>query len=420
MVVLLVSSFHRLLRQSSWRTSSILYMVVLAYQYVSSPIFVESFHTIQIPSSFVPLTRRRTHCNAQYHQQPYFMTAANMDDESYADSKQQQEQQQEQHTLESPQAHNTETPSTSQQLLLLERHDDPLPPRSSSSSTDQHVVRCVLLSDTHGRHHQLPNPLPEGDVLVHLGDIANRGSLQDIQSFAAYLHTQQAEKFQDIVVIEGNHDRDREDPHRINLKHELEGQLDVAATSTKISVLQDEIVTVANGKLRILGTSWDTCEQNDMTGIHTLATTTTTSSSQDKPSLSSPSKRITNIDMLLTHINPYVRGRGHGWNGSRQIADLVQQLQIPLHCFGHVHYGRGVCDLESDFGTYSAHRSSSSACDIDGSNTSSVMVNCATAWNQPVVIDYCTIQKQVIMVHCPLRKPNIFTPMEQLILSNMS
>ena len=63
---------------------------------------------------------------------------------------------------------------------LLTGAGDPLPPQRPGT------VRCVLLSDTHGAHALLP-PLPAGDVLIHLGDVAERGSLDDIRSFATWL-----------------------------------------------------------------------------------------------------------------------------------------------------------------------------------------------------------------------------------------
>jgi len=245
--------------------------------------------------------------------------------------------------------------------LLLEAHDDPLPPQQPS------MVRCVMISDTHGKHHQLP-PLPDGDVLFHLGDVANKGSLQDIQSFASWIRDlPHAEK----IVIDGNHDRDRSRPERINLEKEYEG----VATFLR----DGHVVELASGRLRVLGVRWDSCEREDYSAASTALQTT-----------------MDGIDILLTHKNPRVEGRGHGWHGSSQITELVQQFQIPLHCFGHVHYGRGICNPTT---------------------TPSIMVNCATAWNRPVVIDFCPHSKQVTMVHCPGREWVL--PGEKFLISQL-
>ena len=58
-------------------------------------------------------------------------------------------------------------------ITVLRGWTDPLPPKMHPG-----LVRCVILSDTHGLHWDLdPLPLPRGDVLIHLGDVANRGSI---------------------------------------------------------------------------------------------------------------------------------------------------------------------------------------------------------------------------------------------------
>ena len=38
-------------------------------------------------------------------------------------------------------------------------------------------MQITTLSDTHGHHHQLQ--LPGGDLLIHTGDVCNRGSQEE-------------------------------------------------------------------------------------------------------------------------------------------------------------------------------------------------------------------------------------------------
>ena len=52
---------------------------------------------------------------------------------------------------------------------LFMRQSDPIPQRIDGA------LRLVFLSDTHGRHAEIPLPLPDGDALFHLGDACNRG-----------------------------------------------------------------------------------------------------------------------------------------------------------------------------------------------------------------------------------------------------
>ncbi|KAF2085020.1 Metallo-dependent phosphatase [Saccharata proteae CBS 121410] len=63
-----------------------------------------------------------------------------------------------------------------------------------------HPVRIVCLSDT---HTLTTNDVPDGDILVHAGDLANAGSLSELQAqidwLASLPHAQK-------VVIAGNHD----------------------------------------------------------------------------------------------------------------------------------------------------------------------------------------------------------------------
>lgn len=79
--------------------------------------------------------------------------------------------------------------------------EDLPPPRAGS-------VRLVVVSDTHERHAQVS--LPEGDVLLHCGDILMSSSLSTqerglrvLQDFNSWL---QAAPCKEKVVIGGNHD----------------------------------------------------------------------------------------------------------------------------------------------------------------------------------------------------------------------
>ena len=41
-------------------------------------------------------------------------------------------------------------------------------------------MRIVCISDTHSLHDRMRHPLPKGDVLIHAGDISNRGGERDV------------------------------------------------------------------------------------------------------------------------------------------------------------------------------------------------------------------------------------------------
>jgi Icc-related predicted phosphoesterase len=65
-------------------------------------------------------------------------------------------------------------------------------------------VRLIVVSDTHGLHNRIES-LPEGDGLVHGGDLMNSGyDPEDIRSFNHWLGKH---SFEHRIVIGGNHDR---------------------------------------------------------------------------------------------------------------------------------------------------------------------------------------------------------------------
>ena len=62
-------------------------------------------------------------------------------------------------------------------------------------------MKLVLLSDTHTFHDQVK--VPDGDVLVHAGDMSLSGAYHEIQSCLNWLDSQ-PHKY--VVAIAGNHD----------------------------------------------------------------------------------------------------------------------------------------------------------------------------------------------------------------------
>ena len=61
--------------------------------------------------------------------------------------------------------------------------------------------RLVIISDTHSYHRQIS--LPDGDVLIHCGDITFNGELDVFQDFANWMAEQ---SHHNKLVIKGNHE----------------------------------------------------------------------------------------------------------------------------------------------------------------------------------------------------------------------
>lgn len=67
-------------------------------------------------------------------------------------------------------------------------------------------MKIVLISDTHGFHRDPHLQIPDGDLLIHCGDLTMAGEhsvLWDVNEWFGELQY----KFNDIIVIGGNHDR---------------------------------------------------------------------------------------------------------------------------------------------------------------------------------------------------------------------
>lgn len=63
------------------------------------------------------------------------------------------------------------------------------------------MTRIVALSDTHGKHFDVK--VPEGDILIHAGDLCSHGVLGDAMHFVSWFNTH---PHKHKVFIAGNHD----------------------------------------------------------------------------------------------------------------------------------------------------------------------------------------------------------------------
>ncbi|KAI7364310.1 hypothetical protein KC354_g5793 [Hortaea werneckii] len=77
-------------------------------------------------------------------------------------------------------------------------------------------IRIVCISDTHNKAPGEGYTLPQGDILIHAGDLTNQGSLSEISKAVSWLSQQTS--FKTKIVIAGNHDLSL-DPHYNPLKH---------------------------------------------------------------------------------------------------------------------------------------------------------------------------------------------------------
>jgi Icc-related predicted phosphoesterase len=177
-------------------------------------------------------------------------------------------------------------------------------------------LTLVLISDTHGHHRAVK--IPNGDVLVHAGDLTMDGDLDDVVDFNNFLG---ALPHRHKIVVAGNHDFCFE-RHRESAE----------AALTNAVYLEDSEVTIEG--VRFYGSPWQPWffdwAFNRRRGPDIQA----------KWELIPPG-----IDVLITHGPP--AGHGDKLDSGERVgcADLLaamDRVRPRLHVFGHIHEGVGV------------------------------------------------------------------------------
>jgi Icc-related predicted phosphoesterase len=177
----------------------------------------------------------------------------------------------------------------------------------------------VILSDTHGRHTDLA--VPEGDVLLHAGDLTGRGTLEQLRTAAHWLRTL---PHRHKVVIAGNHD--------FCLEQDPDKARSILEQDAGCCYLMDQEVTIAG--LRIYGSPWQPWFFDWAFNVRRGA------------ALRAIWERIpTGIDILLTHGPPagvLDRTASGEAVGCADLAEAVERVRPKVHAFGHIHeaYGR--------------------------------------------------------------------------------
>lgn len=186
------------------------------------------------------------------------------------------------------------------------------------------LTRLVFLSDTHARHHKIP-VVPEGDILLHAGDLTNWGSLADVEHFNGWLGRL---PHKHKVVIAGNHDFCFEkDPER------------AVALLTNAHYLQDQSLELEG--LKLYGSPWQPRFCNLAFNL------------DRGPKLAAVWDKIPEgTDILLTHGPPHGqldRTRDGLAVGCEDLARRLLTVRPRVHLFGHIHEGYGMVRGETTY-----------------------------------------------------------------------
>ena len=177
-------------------------------------------------------------------------------------------------------------------------------------------ISIVAISDTHGFHESID--IPEGDILIHAGDLTWHGELGEVKEFNDFLgglpHPVK-------IVVAGNHDFCFEsDPE--GCRNQL----------TNAIYLQDQAVTVEG--IHFYGSPWQPWFYDWAFNL------------QRGPEIRAKWDLIPeDTDVLITHGPPFSHGdrtiKGEHV-GCQDLLEVVELIQPKVHIFGHIHEGYGL------------------------------------------------------------------------------
>ena len=211
-------------------------------------------------------------------------------------------------------------------------------------------MKITFISDTHGQHAQLQ--LQKGDVLVHCGDICNRGTEFEVLQFINWFKEQ---PFQYKIFIAGNHDWFLENLDKDYLE----------------KILPKDVIYLNDSGICIRGINfW---------GSPIQPTFFNWAFNRDRGEAINKHWQMIpkNTDILITHGPPFgvldktIDGRNVG---CEDLMLMIKDVKPKIHAFGHIHEANGTAEInETKF-------INASVLDIRYRLT-----------NEPIIIDY-TIQ----------------------------
>jgi predicted phosphodiesterase len=212
----------------------------------------------------------------------------------------------------------------------------------------QNPIRIVCISDT---HTQIPEDVPNGDILIHAGDMTNEGSIEEIQRQIDWLA---GLPHKEVIVISGNHDTFLDPRTRPSLPEDKRtGTIDWK----RVHYLQHRRLSLTiNFHDGSTAQSSDSETARLLSGDRTRRVTLygapqipacgpmSVHAFQYERGRDAWSETVPeDTDVLITHTPPkYHRDLPlPSGMGCEHLAKEVRRVKPSLHVFGHVHWGAG-------------------------------------------------------------------------------
>lgn len=180
-------------------------------------------------------------------------------------------------------------------------------------------MKLICISDTHNKHQHIP--IPNGDILIHAGDITEGGTKREVIDFLKWFSRKPHEH---KIFIAGNHDfyfekfNEKEIQKIIpkNIHYLKESGITINGIKFWGSPVTPGEGTWAFNQIQEIGEHWE--------------------------------KIPADTQVLISHTPPYkikdVLNNGQHI-GCTSLSKVIEKRKIELHIFGHVHDSYGITTL---------------------------------------------------------------------------
>ena len=186
----------------------------------------------------------------------------------------------------------------------------------------------TVISDTHGKHNEITQDVPGGDLLLHAGDISSMGYQHEVQQFCKWFNN--VENYGHKIFIAGNHDW--------GFQNNVEKIMEIVNSYKTVTYIQDETVSVGDDKkmVNVYGSPWQPEFYNwafnlPKNGVELAAKWDVIPD---------------NTDILITHgpafgVLDTVSGKMWDNLGCQLLTDKIKTIKPKIHLCGHIHSGYG-------------------------------------------------------------------------------
>lgn len=179
-------------------------------------------------------------------------------------------------------------------------------------------MKIIFISDTHGQHAKLN--LASADMIIHCGDISSRGNITEVTDFLNWFSSL---KYEYKIFIAGNHDF----------------FFEKASTTEIETILPNNIIYLNDSGITVNGINiWGSPIQP---WFYDWAFNRKRGKQIQKHWNLIP----TNTDILITHgppLNILDRTQDGTHVGCQNLLDKIQNINLRVHAFGHIHEAYGI------------------------------------------------------------------------------